>query len=141
MTTVWISTHLCNHAVCLVPRIAGGCLAPEAKANTWSTGRQINPGLHKNAGTFELCSSSLPIKTLNFDRKVFPTSLPVRNASPFLCSCTQQLSSFSFKYDYQTTSDSSWHIHACKLSALSTKCFARVVKNNVDIPILDCMCL
>lgn len=47
MATVWISTRLCNHAVCLVPRIAGGCLAPEAKANTSRTGHLINPGRHK----------------------------------------------------------------------------------------------
>lgn len=51
MATVWLSTRLCNHAVCLAPRIAGGCLAPGAKANTSRTGHLINPGHHKRTET------------------------------------------------------------------------------------------
>lgn len=102
MATLWISTRLCNHAACLVPRIAGGCLAPEAKANTSRTGHLINPGHHKqkqkDSGEqgCRVVFISIPSndpgqwgEDLSFDSKVVSTNLPVSNT--FILPCTQQV--------------------------------------------------
>lgn len=78
MATVWISTRLCNHAVCLVPRIAGGCLAPEAKANTSRTGHLINPGCQKRVEQNDfrgqaspgLCLPFYPLKSLESEERL-----------------------------------------------------------------------
>ena len=95
MGTMWISTRLCNHTVWLVPRIAGGCLAPGAKANTSRTGHLINPGLYKRRETKRIlreqaCCVSLHTfwknleseeKLFIFDWRVFSTSVPVTDTS------------------------------------------------------------